>query len=354
MNHETQIYNPASSNAHNNGLADWPQLEKSLARLAKAHINSLKPVSASTLLAWTSDLYSQLYCNDSDDDVESSNSQEYSYNDYEPDMDLDSDGVFDGFEDSRSKSQLLSLPHKRHFNPFGTLSLRRKDWGHEEYLDYISDQDPAIDLLKTSEEDCDVDLSLNTPVCKRAVVSNAAETPQVTTTTTTSTTTSEYPMPSLDAHDIHDIQEASAVSRNASEDEMYSNAFSNGSNSTQCTSILDDDLVSNDNNNTLNSLTGQPCHTNHNDDENEHQQEQEQEQEQNHQFQEPLQINFFPKRIPTQSSIKISKTVRFQTNPQDTRLMNLNVNPKGIAKIPVFTKEMIETFAVMNGVNLSL
>lgn len=51
----------SSLNNNNNGLADWPQLEKSLARLARAHINSLRCVTAEILVFWAKDLYLQLY-----------------------------------------------------------------------------------------------------------------------------------------------------------------------------------------------------------------------------------------------------------------------------------------------------
>lgn len=213
----------------NSGLTAWPQLEKSLARLAKAHINSLKPVTANTLVAWAADLYSQLYYQNSGPFDDLLAQTDFASTDCRyicrpsspvarhstalPALDFFDDSVLLQEEEEEEEEELSLSP----FACSRALLLKQSEWAREDYFDYLSDLDECK-AQTNAEGDC----------------SSIEKTVQVGHSSDIDPFHPKYQ--TIDPQD--DRSETCHVTRITSDDEMYSNAFSNQS--TQCTSLFGD------------------------------------------------------------------------------------------------------------------
>lgn len=248
----------------NNGLGDWPELEKSLARLAKAHINSLKPVTASTLLSWAVDIYSQIYYKDEDINDEatsnsrngdflqqlSSSSTDYVYspcytNFLKPSLPiienrtscaLDIDHHGHGFQDDDPRNPFIHSEN---------LLLRRSRCIRENQFDLLDIEMSAFDPYENTNKDCCYTFDKDALDSTQAVICPKEKQELLL---------KEIGILSLDLFEEQKTHLLSSVVRksqaaemfenntcwrNNSDYQVYSTNFSNGTNSTQLSSMLD-------------------------------------------------------------------------------------------------------------------
>lgn len=247
----------------NNGLGDWPELEKSLARLAKAHINSLKPVTASTLLSWAVDIYSQIYYKDNDINEATNNrdddflqqmpslSTEYNYSPcytsfLKPSLPIIENRSLCALDIDRYGHEFQDDDPRNPFIHSENLLLRRSRCIRENQFDLMLDIEmSAFDPYENTNEDCCYDFDKEALDSTKAVIYPKEKKDILL---------KEIGILSLDMFEEHNTHLFSSVARkslaaemfesntcwrNNSDYEVYSTNFSNGTNSTQLSSMLD-------------------------------------------------------------------------------------------------------------------